>query len=136
MNLGKVNLIIHVFKLGRFTEEECKFVQVYVDVFKNTQCISSFVITGCDFKSDASCTSIVDIFKSNDYTKDFAAIMDKGIYTIGFCDLSDFADDAGLKEHLELRQKKDLTKLHQLIEKSSDAVDVLKSSDIGECSVS
>ena len=135
MNLGKVKLIIHVVRYGRLTAEECDIFQVCIDVFKNTQSVSALVFTNCDFKSEESRISIVNEIISNDLTKDFAAIMGKGIYTVGFYDLGDFANHAGFKEHLELQQEIDLAQLHRLIEESSDAVDVLKSSDDSECSV-
>ena len=40
-----------------------------------------------------------------------------------------------LKELAKLRMQEDVTKLYQLIEESSDVVDVLKSNNLSGCSI-
>ena len=132
MDLEKVNLIIYVSRLGRFTSEDHTFLQKYTGVFKNAHNISAYVITNCDSKNDAARTRIVEDFKSNGRSKDFAAIMGKGIYTVGFPDLDDMDDED--REHVKRKMQKDVIKLHELIKESNDVVDVLKSKVPGGCS--
>ena len=123
----RVNLIIYIMKFQRLTDNDLKTFQEYTRLFQNTHSISAFVITGCEMTDR---TRVVEVLKSDIYTKDFAAIMGKGIYTVGFPDISSYP--TVMEEWFKLEQQKDVTKLHELIEKSNDTVDV---SYFGGCSI-
>ena len=140
INLKRINLIIYVIRHGRFTMDDHEILQKYTDVFKHPCSISALVINNCDFLSDVARTTVVEDFKSGHYTKDYAAIMGKGIYTVGFPNLHCFDDNPPLKEVVKLRIQEDVIKLHQLIEESNDVLDVhksidLESNDLGRCSI-
>ena len=125
--LKSLNLIIYVAKYSyRIEEWMCTF-QIYKKLLPES--ISVLVITGCDFITDAERTRIVEKLKSHEQTKDIAASMGKGIYTVGFPNLHHYESE--YKELMKVRMQKDITKLHRLIEESSDSVDVLKESSPG-----
>ena len=115
--LKRLNLIIYMKKLGRLVEEDRNSF-VYTKIFPQTESISALVITYCDSKNNAARTRIVEDFKSNG--EDIAASMGKGIYTVGFPDLTEL-DDEYVTTSL-IKSQKDASKLHQLIEESSDSV--------------
>ena len=129
--LQRINLIIYVWKLGFYTPED---KEVYQNLKIAQQSISALVITGCDKLNDAKRTLIVERFKSGEYTKDFAADMGKGIYTVAFPDLCEYEVSSGQKKFFEQIMQEDRIKLHQLIEEASDAVDVLKINNL-TCSI-
>ena len=132
--LERLNLIIHVIIFRRLTLKEEEFFRVYKKIFPKS--ISAIVITGCDVCNDATRTRIVEDFKSDEVSKDFAASMGKGIYTVGFPNLNNFddIDDESFVEVIKLKMQEDVSQLHQVIEKSNDTVDVLKHGDTG-CSI-
>ena len=121
-HLQRLHLIIHVFKHGRFTVGERETFKMYMNFFKNAQRISALVITHCESFSDEHCTGIVKEWKSNEQTRDIAASMGKGIYTVGFPKVPITITKPAIQE--------DVSKLHQLIKESSDTVDVVRDLDI------
>ena len=112
-------------KLGRLVEEDMNSF-VYTKIFPQTESISALVITNCDSKNNAARTEIVEDFKSYELTKDIAASMGKGIYTVGFPDITEMDDDDVTMSLI--KSQKDASKLHRLIEESSDSVDINVSS--------
>ena len=128
--LERINLIIHVIRYGRVISKEEEFLRAYTTFFPKS--ISALVVTDCGGKNNAARTRIVEGFKSDERTKDIAASMGKGIYTIDFPNLNDLDDDYA--EIIKPRIQKDVSQLHQVIEKSNDTVDVLKHGDTG-CSI-
>ena len=90
INLERVSLIIYT----HLDEKSIYFYRsIHAGVFRNAHNISVLVITHCDSKSDAAHTSMVEKFKSNGSSKDFAAIMGKEIYTVCLPNLDDYFDD-------------------------------------------
>lgn len=128
-SLKRINLIAYVIRKGRLTSEDMKALQ-YTKIFP--QSISAFVVTHCDTYNNAGRARIVEELMSFERTKDIVASMGKGIYTVGFPDLSNFTElgDTFVK-FLKTRMQEDVVKLHQLIEESSDSVDILKESSRG-----
>lgn len=122
--LKRLNLIIYVVQGSCYRRLDA--LQWYNKFLKNTHSISALVFTHCGY-NDAERSRFVEGFKSIDCFKDFAASMHKGIYTVDFPDL-DWVNDKD-KERIKQKMQKDVIKLHQLIEESSDVVDVLKSND-------
>lgn len=112
-----LSLIIFVFRNGRFTEEEKEVFQIissnFTDYIKDISCL---VITGCEGLSEEFRSDVIAKFKTDPLTKQFAEIMTKGIYTVGFPkygDLSRRSREALLEEMAE-----DIAPIHGLIAKS------------------
>ena len=123
--LGGANLIIYVFREGHFIGPDKCIFQKYTDIFKNTRhSISALVFTNCESKNIQRRTELVEKFKSDEVSRDYAASMGKGIHTVGFPSLGT-ADDC-LKEFYKKTIQEDVKRLHQLIEESSDVVQVQK----------
>ena len=82
-----INVIIFVFKHGRWTAEEQKSFEYVTRNFKpEISSISALVITGCDNLSDREKQRIIREFKEKfSYVSDFMA---KGIYAVAFPDIS------------------------------------------------
>ena len=122
--LERLNLIIYVMKLGRLILEEKECFKIFTQFFP--QSISALVFTYSEFCDNARRNKIVEEFKSHELTKDIAAKMGKGIYTVGFPDLADIPDPC--VEIYKLKIQEDVSKLHRLIEESNNSVhvDVLK----------
>ena len=129
----KLNLIIHVVKNGRLTDGECEQFRWFREFSKAAHNISALVITGCEGLDDLGRTRIVEDWKSEELVKDFAAIMGKGIYTVGFPNLDACSDL--LKKMLKPSMQEDVIKLHQLIEESNDLVEIPKGINVPECSI-
>ena len=121
INLERLNLIIYVFRLGRPNREEKEVIQRYTDFFNNAQSISALVITHCDNRRDEAQARIVEDVKHVSF---LAATRGKGVYPAACIDFNELDDD--LQKVFEKCRQKTITKLHQLIEESSDVVDVLK----------
>lgn len=84
---GGLNLIIFVFKKGRFTPEEEKAFKVLTDHFQdNMSYISALVITNCDELNDEGRKRFIEEFEANEKSKPIAEFMKKGIYPVGFPD--------------------------------------------------
>ena len=82
-----VNLLIFVFKHGRFTEEErVVFDKIQKNFSHLINHISLLVITNCDQLSKEAKEKVITDFKTDPLTKDFAKMMKKGIFTAGFPD--------------------------------------------------
>ena len=121
-DLEGVNLIIFVYRNGRFTAEDKDFFQMYAKLFKNyIRMISALVITHCEGLNNVARVRIVNNFNNNQLTKDIAATMHKGICTVGFPDLT------SMHEHLRREYmgyiQEDSLLLIELLKSSSNAVD-------------
>lgn len=82
-----VNLLIFVFKHGRFTEEErVVFDKIQKNFSHLINKISLLVITNCDQLAKEAREKVITDFKTDPLTKDFAKMMTKGIFTAGFPD--------------------------------------------------
>ena len=118
-----VNLILFLYtKNDHFTSKVKKcfdFVMQYV-LSPATSDISALVITHCDDLDDEARKATVDSFKRGPTSRYVANFMKKGIYTMGYRDVSD--EGPALREHYEKLMKKDTDCLRQLISASSDTV--------------
>lgn len=109
-----INLIIFVFKQGRFTNEESKAFNAFVNLGTEEHSkISVLVVTGCENQNDAARKSMVDDIKSDPGTSDIAAFMKKGILPVGFPNLSEIDDD--FKPVIQRKIEKDTANLRQLV---------------------
>jgi predicted GTPase len=84
-----INIVLFVFKSGRFTEEESKVFDLIMQYcYDEASEISALVITGCEHMNEEERAEVVEDFKSNAKTKAIADFMKLGIYTVGFPDVS------------------------------------------------
>ena len=119
LSIGKVNLIMFVLRSG------CSFIEIedaqrLMKLVRDASSISALVITDCESRSDEERMELVDKFKSNTQSKDLAAWMGKGVYTVGFPDLRGDQLPQQMKGCYESVALKDVTKLHELVRGSSD----------------
>ena len=125
--LEKLNLVIYVCRDGHFTVEDKNTLQVYMNILP--QSISALVVTHCDFLDSAVRIEIVEGLKSDEVIKDIAASMGKGIYTVGFSDLTQLLHIKPafmFVDRFKSSIQEEVSKLHGLIEKSSDSVNALQ----------
>ena len=81
----EINLLIFVFKKGRYTPEEKQLYELYISRWKHeVSSVSALVIMDCDNDDESSRRDLVEDFRSNPITSDAANFMKKGIYTVGF----------------------------------------------------
>ena len=109
-----VSLIIFVINFRRFTEEEKSFFKIIYQHF--TDCIkelSCLVITGCDGLTEDARRKLISDFKVDDLTKEYAAMMKKGIYTVGFPKTSNLSPLA--KKYVISEMQDDIAPIHNLI---------------------
>lgn len=108
-----LNLIIFVFKSGRFTEEEKEAFELISRHFKSlVEKLSLLVITNCGKKGDFR-QKTIDEFRLSETTKPFADMMHKGIIAVNFPDISEYEDDE--QEILLPKIKRDQQALHKII---------------------
>lgn len=109
-----LNLIIFVFRHGRFTNEEHgifkRLAGNFSDLIKE---LSMLVITGCDGKNDNARKDIVTEFRENPRTKPFADIMKKGIFCVGLPDIKDI--DEEVIETTRRQMDIDMIPIHKVI---------------------
>lgn len=83
-----LNLIIFVFRRGRFTKEEEEAFKILTTHFQDSiPQFSALVITNCDESDDEGRQRFVEEFKANKKSKPIAEFMKKGIYPVGFPDI-------------------------------------------------
>ena len=112
-----VNLIIFVFRNGRFSEEEKKvfsFISQNLNIYIKE--ISCLVITGCDGLNEDARKKVISDFQTDALTKEFAADMTQGIFTVGFPKLSNMSER--MKEVTILEMQDDIKPIHDLIAES------------------
>ena len=109
-----LNLIIFVFKHGRFTKEEMKVFRKISENFTDViQDFSLLVITNCDRKSRNAREDIVRKFKEDSLTKNFGAMMRKGIHCVGLPDVKDL-NEQEMPSAIE-EMKEDMIPIHRAI---------------------
>ena len=80
-----VNLILFVFKKGRFTQEERDVFSFIRSKFVEEICpISALAVTGCEADTAERREEILKEFRSDPNSKEIAHQMRKGIYPVGF----------------------------------------------------
>ena len=104
------NLIIYVCRYDCFTYEEQENFRDCIRSFKFARrSVSALVITGCESLNDEERAQVVENFKSDINTKDIAASMDGGIYTVGLCSSTDYPNPS------KCVAQEDVSKLRLLI---------------------
>ena len=89
-----ISLVLFVFSKGRFTAEEQACLELIISIFRqDISSMSALVVTNCDNMNAKSRAKYVDEFRSNHYTSEIAAFMEKGIFPVAFPDTRDMDDD-------------------------------------------
>ena len=115
-----VNLVLFVFKEGRFTKEEKETFDYIIAKFsKEISDISALVITNCELKSETAREKIIAEFRENVTTKPIAEFVKKGIFTVGFPNIEEI-DDEDFKPKIQERIKKDKEVLQTFVRSCED----------------
>ena len=113
-----LNLIIFVYKNGRFTKDEQKiFTRIsnnFSDIIKD---FSLLVITNCDGKKPEIRKKIVQDFTEAEVTKKFGAMMQKGIYCVGLPDIKEINEQS--MPTIMDEMKNDMIPIHKAIAEAS-----------------
>ena len=92
-NKLRIDLILFVYRRGRFTREEKEVFSFITKKFrekhipgcpKDISPISAVVVTGCEYMSTTEREQLVQEFKVNHATREVASQMGMGIYPVGF----------------------------------------------------
>ena len=114
-----INVIIFVYKNGRFSPEEKAVFQIITNHFKNyIKKLSCLVITNCDGLNDEARGKLVSEFKTSEMTREYAALMGKGIYTVGFPRLSDLS--GRVREAVAADMQEDINPILNMIAESKE----------------
>lgn len=114
-----LNLIMFVFKNGRFTREEYRVFKIITDNFTDViQDFSLLVITHCERKSATAREEIVRQFKEDPLTKKFGAMMKKGIYCVGLPDVKEL-NEQEIPATME-EMKNDMIPIHKAIAEAAE----------------
>jgi len=109
-----INLLIFVFRHSRFTnEEKAAFDKIQKSFSHLINRISLLVITNCEQLTRGAREKVIIDFKNDPLTKDFAKMMTKGIYTVGFPDTETLAPV--FKSAMLQSMKEDISPIHQII---------------------
>ena len=80
-----INLILFVFKKGRFTQEERDVFSFIRSKFVEEICpISALAVTGCEQDTAEGREEVIKEFQSDPIAKEVASQMRKGIHPVGF----------------------------------------------------
>ena len=112
------NLVLFVIKQGRFTSEESEMFDFLISNLKGKiEDVSALIITHCENKSEKAREDYIETFYKSEATKKYAKMMKRGIYTVGFPQLSelDEEDVPRIKEKMKMDEKK----LRDLVVKST-----------------
>ena len=116
-----VNLILFVFKNGRFTPEEKEAFDFVAKRFgREISGISALVITHCDAQSEEARKALVKDFCRNEATCEIANFMKQGIYTVGFPNEDD--TESYILKAIDKEIEKDRKKIRDVIERSHATV--------------
>ena len=111
-----ISLVLFVMKQGRYDEAEKKSFNFIIDnLQKYVAEISALVITGCETLGKTKREDIVKEFKTLEDTKHVAKFMQKGIFTVGFPDLTVMDDDDPLRMGLQTKMEADTDALRGLV---------------------
>ena len=113
-----LNLLIFVFKHGRFTNEErVVFDKIQKNFSHLINHISLLLITNCDTMGKEAREKVIADFRSDPLTKDFAKMMLKGIYTVGFPDITKM--NPMFKQIMLQSMRDDISPVHKIIANAS-----------------
>jgi GTPase Era involved in 16S rRNA processing len=113
-----INLVLFIFKKGRFTPEERDTFDFIIREFREAVSeMSALVITHCDNMGPKKRAKYIEEFRTKPTTADIANFMEKGIYAVNFPDLSclDSEDEEDGMLTLSKRIETDVQKLRELI---------------------
>ena len=120
-NVTSVNLILFVYKYGRYTQEENDSLTMAVNMLgEDAKRVSALIITGCEDLSGCGRQRIIKDFKTNPLTKQLANFMEKGIYTVGFPDLGSTNEE--IRKGYMTTIEKDKAQLWDLVEASEESI--------------
>ena len=99
----RINLILFVFKKGRFAQEEKAMFSLIMAKFrenhsaiagcpKEISSISAVVVTGCENDDTTRQEELVQKFKVDSVTREIASQTGMGIYPVGFPNVKDFTN--------------------------------------------
>ena len=115
-----INLLIFVFKHGRFTDEErVTFDKIQKKFSDLINIVSLLVITNCELLTKAAREKVITDFKTDPLIKDFAKMMTKGIFTVGFPDtksLNPMIDKSAVIQIM----RADIALIHRIIASASN----------------
>ena len=113
-----INLLIFVFKHGRFTNEErVVFDKIQQNFSSLIEHISLLVITNCEQLSTEGKEKVISDFRTDPLTKGFATMMKKGIYAVGFPELHSL--NPMFQSVMQQSMRNDIAPLHRIIANSS-----------------
>lgn len=113
-HIAAINLIIFVFKKGRFTQEEKEvFSFIRRKVHKEISPISALAITGCENDNKDARQKLIREFNSDSESKEIANQMEMGIQPVGFPPLDTW--DSALHRHYQSKMVADREVLRDLI---------------------
>lgn len=113
-----LNLLIFVFKHGRFTEEErVVFDKIQKNFSHLINHISLLLITNCESMVEEAREKVIADFRSDPLTKDFAKMMTKGIFTVGFPDIATI--NPMFKQGMLQIMRNDISAVHKIIANAS-----------------
>ena len=105
-----INLVLFVFKKGRFTDEERQTFDIIIKEFKREVSeFSALVITHCAMGTKAR-QEYLDLFTKDSSTRNISSFVKKGIYPVDFPPLDGDEDEEPSKRTLD-----DVESLRQLI---------------------
>lgn len=114
-----VNLVLFVFKHGRFTPEEKETFDYIIKNFrKEISGISALVVTSCEDLDEEGREKVKKEFSSNASTTDLASFMGKGIFTVGFPDLKNVKEK--YREDYKADAEQDAEVLRELVYECSE----------------
>ena len=114
-----INLVLFVFKKGRFTTEEEEVFSFLRKKFdKEISPLSALAVTGFELDDADARREFVEEFRSDPTTKEVASRMKKGIYPVGFPPLQRM--DSRLQEFHKPSMLKDKETLMDVIIRSGD----------------
>ena len=109
-----INLVLFVFKKGRYTSEEKSCFDLLLSNWKpHVSKVSALVITHCETDNESSRQTIIEGFKTSEDTTEYAKFMEKGIYTVGFPKKEDA--DEKIYQTMEENMKQDRQNIMKLI---------------------
>ena len=110
-----INLVLFVFRKGRFTDEERSTFDYIIKNFSDKiSDFSALVLTFCDGENDAANQQFLQSFQNE--AADVVRFMKKGVYMVGFPDLSNMR--ARIREAMEEDVKEQAKMLQKVVMKA------------------
>lgn len=121
-NKRPINLVLFVFKKGRYTEaEKATFEHITSQLGPHVTSISALIVTHCECDNDVARRKMIDEIRQNELTKEIANYTKKGIFTVGFPNAESVSPS--YLPHMKESMEKDKECMLKLIDDSSSTVD-------------